>query len=37
MDLTEIVYEGGNWDELAQEGSQWQVSVSVVMDHWVGS
>jgi hypothetical protein len=37
VNLTEIVYEGGDWNEQAEEGSQWQASVNMVMDHWVGS
>jgi hypothetical protein len=32
VDLREICYEGGDWTELIQDLSQWQVFVKMVMD-----
>jgi hypothetical protein len=35
MDLREIGINGVNWIQLAQDGVQWQASVSTVMNLWI--
>jgi len=35
MDLREIVLEGVDWMQLAQDRDQWRVLVNTVMNFWV--